>query len=295
MSTPLHLRRPGNVPALAYEVHRPQGPVLGSVLLSHGFGEHRLRYGHVIEAWVKRGLLVLSYDLRGHGSSEGQRGHVEQFSDFLDDASALLEQLEQLRDEADVTGPSVVFGHSFGGLISIHLALRDPERVRLLALSSPFLGLAMQVPAVKLVLGRALSRYLPRFSLPNGISPSILTHDQSIVNRTAADPLCGRMVSARWFTETTAAQESAFARAAELRVPIFCLYAGDDRLALPSATRTFAQTVGSTNKVFRELPGQYHEILNELERESTIAEYAAAMLSDRSEESASTAPVNASA
>jgi alpha-beta hydrolase superfamily lysophospholipase len=250
---------------------------LGTVLLSHGFGEHRLRYSHVIEAWLKRGLLVLAYDLRGHGASSGQRGHVERFSDYVDDASALLDELERLPG-ASTVAPSVVFGHSFGALISIHLALRNPARVRLLALSSPFLGLALQVPALKLALGRALSRYVPRFSLPNGISPTILTHDLSIVQRTASDPLCGRMVSARWFTETAAAQQAAFARAAELRVPIFCLYAGDDRLALPSASRAFSLRVGSEYKLFRELPGQYHEILNELERQSTIDEYGAAML-----------------
>jgi alpha-beta hydrolase superfamily lysophospholipase len=250
---------------------------LGTVLLSHGFGEHRLRYSHVIEAWLKRGLLVLAYDLRGHGASAGPRGHVERFSDYVDDASALLDELERLPG-ASAVAPSVVFGHSFGALISIHVALRNPARVRLLALSSPFLGLAMQVPALKLALGRALSRYVPRFSMPNGISPTILTHDLSIVRRTASDPLCERMVSARWFTETAAAQEAAFARAAELCVPIFCLYAGDDRLALASASHAFSLRVGSEHKLFRELPGQYHEILNELERQSTIDEYAAAML-----------------
>jgi lysophospholipase len=277
MPTSLQLRREANAPTIAYEVHRPEGPVRGRVLLTHGFGEHRLRYSHVIDAWLKRGLLVLAYDLRGHGSSEGRRGHVEHFSDYVDDASALLDELERLPG-AGGGAPSVVFGHSLGALISIHLALRTPARVRLLALSSPFLGLAMQVPALKLSVGRAMSRYAPKFSLPSGISPTVLTHDENIVRRTANDPLCVRTVSARWFTETSAAQEAAFARAAELRVPIFCLYAGDDRVALASATHDFSLRAGSQAKEFRELPGQYHEILNELERQATIDRYACAML-----------------
>jgi alpha-beta hydrolase superfamily lysophospholipase len=277
MPTSLQLRREANAPTIAYEVHQPEGPVRGRVLLTHGFGEHRLRYSHVIDAWLKRGLLVLAYDLRGHGASEGRRGHVEHFSDYVDDGSALLDELERLPG-AWGGAPSVVFGHSLGGLISIHLALRHPSRIRLLALSSPFLGLAMQVPTLKLAVGRAMSRYAPKFSLPSGISPTILTHDENIVRRTADDPLCVRTVSARWFTETSAAQEAALAHAAELCAPIFCLSAGDDRVALPSATRAFSLRVGSQAKVFRELPGQYHEILNELEREATIDLYSSAIL-----------------
>ena len=276
VSTPLQLRRGASAPALAYEIHRPQGPVRGRVLLSHGFGEHRLRYAHVIEAWLKHGLLVLAYDLRGHGASEGQRGHVEHFADYVEDAAAMLGELE-LQAGLPATSPSLIFGHSFGGLISIHLTLKYPRRVRLLALSSPFLGLALQVPAVKQALGRLLSRHVPKFSLPSGIDPNILTHDQEIVRLTATDQLCGKTVSARWFTETALAQELAFSRAAELYVPIFCLYAGDDRLALPSATQAFSLRVASQSKTFRELPGQYHEILNELDRQVTIELFASTL------------------
>jgi lysophospholipase len=85
----------------------------------------------------------------------------------------------------------------------------------------------------------------------------------------------------RWFTETVAAQESAIELAPALRLPLFCLQAGDDKVALPAATERFMERVGSVDRQYLRLPGLYHEVLNEPDRANWIDKLAVALLSFR--------------
>jgi lysophospholipase len=255
-------------PRLAYELHPAQHPRV-ALLLTHGYAEHRARYAHVIDAWNRRGVTVASYDLRGHGRSEGIRGHVERFSDYVRDAVELLDALEEEPAWRSLGAP-IVFGHSLGGLITIHLALAIPSRVRAIALSSPFLGLSLPVSAVKAAAGRAMSKLLPAFAMPTGLTGADVTRDPDVARRYDEDPLGNKKATARFFTEALAAHAEALARAAEITAPFVCLQAGADKVVSVAATERFVERVSSTDKTFRVLPGLYHEIMNEPERAEPI-------------------------
>jgi alpha-beta hydrolase superfamily lysophospholipase len=271
------LRRKG-APALAYGVDAPVDVPRAAVLLTHGFAEHRHRYPHVIRRWNERGILVVSYDLRGHGASEGSRGYIERFDEYVDDAVAVLDAVEAEHPVFRNLGPPVAFGHSTGGLITVHLALAHPRRMRSVALSSPFLGLALEVPLYKRVIGNIASRLVPRLSLPSSIKGKDLTHDPEMVASHDADPLIFGHATARWFTETMEAQKRALALAANFSLPLFCLAAGDDRLGKPSASRAFFDQAANPKKTYNLLRDHYHEILNETDRAKTIDDFADAIL-----------------
>lgn len=106
------------------------------MLVTHGFGEHSGRYDEVVAALTEQRLLVATYDLRGHGRSGGERGHVLAFEDYVRDATALLDELRADAEFGRIERPAL-FGHSLGGLISTHLALSAPDRFSGLALTSP--------------------------------------------------------------------------------------------------------------------------------------------------------------
>src|SRR5258708_3986518 len=146
------------------------------------------RCREVIEGWKAGGLLVAIYDLRGHGLSEGGRGQILQFDDYVEDEVDLMRELDQ-DDAFKQLRPLVLFGHSLGGLISVHTAFRVPDKIAGVALSSPYLGLAMPVPAIKLVAGRALSRFVPSVSLDAGLKGSDCTHSSEISEAYDHDPM----------------------------------------------------------------------------------------------------------
>jgi alpha-beta hydrolase superfamily lysophospholipase len=64
----------------------------GVVCLLHGLGEHSGRYSQWAGLLNHAGYSLLTYDLRGHGKSEGKRGHVSSYDDYLKDTDILLQE-----------------------------------------------------------------------------------------------------------------------------------------------------------------------------------------------------------
>jgi alpha-beta hydrolase superfamily lysophospholipase len=270
-------RPPRRGPALAWQLTAPRGPVRGAVLVVHGYDEHHRRYDDVARVWSDRGLLVGRFDLRGHGRSEGPRGHIDSFGEYVRDVEDVLAVLDDAPSWRQAGRP-VLFGHSLGGLIATHAVLRHPTHFSGLCMTSPFFGLAMRVPAAQAMLGRVMSRFLPRLSQPSKLKGAELTHDAARAALYDADPLRFRFVTARWFTETQKAQLEAMESAHSLRLPVYCLAAGDDRIVSVQATERFLARTSSDDKTFRVLDGLYHEILCEVDCEPFIAELAERML-----------------
>lgn len=265
-------------PRIRYSVSRPSGEARCAVLLTHGYNEHSGRYAEVIERWNAKGILVAAWDLRGHGLSEGPRGRVDLFDDFVRDADELLSTLAN--DEAwSACGKPALFGHSLGGLIASSIALAGPkDAYRGLAMTSPWFALAKKVSRLEMIAGKLMARFAPSMGLPSGLKGEDVTHDVAIAKAYDADPFNFGKANARFFFESLAAQDRAMARAAELVLPIHCLHAGDDRLTTPEASKRFVEKTSSTDKTHRVLPGLFHEVLNEIERVPLIDELADVML-----------------
>ena len=96
------------------------------VCLVHGLGEHTGRYAHVAAALNDAGYAVLGFDLRGHGKSEGLRGHTPSYETLMDDIGRLL-------DEAAQRYPGkaqFIYGHSLGGNLVLNYALETQTATR---------------------------------------------------------------------------------------------------------------------------------------------------------------------
>jgi lysophospholipase len=102
---------------LYYRLWKPEHPQ-GLLLFVHGAGEHSGQYSHIGMECSHRHLAFIAPDLRGFGMSEGKRGYIRQFKDYLDDLDELVIQLQIQFSEL----PIFLFGHSFGGLVAIRYA-----------------------------------------------------------------------------------------------------------------------------------------------------------------------------
>lgn len=245
----------------------------GLIVVVHGYCEHRGRYRHIAEHLVKNGYAVLVGDLRGHGESGGARGFVRRFGDYLDDLTAFLAEGKKLYSgkagaaEKDLPPQDrpILLAHSMGGLVVLQYLLAHPSCARAVAMSSPFLGIKLAVPAWKRGLGLVASLLHPTLRLPNGIDPRDVSHDPAICDGYSTDPLITHEATARWFTETTSAQSDTRARAHLVKSPILFLEAGDDRIVDSAASQAVFSRISSADKTLNVYPGLYHEIFNESE------------------------------
>jgi alpha-beta hydrolase superfamily lysophospholipase len=248
--------------------HIPADPRARVVLL-HGYAEHAGRYAELIAALTGAGYECHTLDLRGHGRSEGVRGHVLRFEEYLEDIDLFLESLPSFPGRAL---PRFLIGHSLGGLISLGYVLRQPAAFGALAVSSPFLLPAMPVPWLKETLATAASYLAPTLLMDSEIDARGLSHDPAIVEAYIADPLVFKTVNPRWFFEIRKAQDEILERAGEIRLPTLFLLGGADPIAQPERGRQVFERLGSTEKRLEVYKDLFHEVLNEVERARVLGD-----------------------
>jgi len=130
-----------------------KGPAL---FLIHGIGASRDAWRYVLPELIKK-FTVITYDLRGHGSSPVS---MDDFN--LED---LVEDLELLRHS---TGFRSAFfaGHSLGGMIAPAYAIKYPAHVKALALLSTVANRSTEdknnvLSVIKLMEEKGVSKIIP--------------------------------------------------------------------------------------------------------------------------------------
>src|SRR5512136_2076842 len=90
------------------QIWKPESDVKAVVCIVHGLGEHSSRYKELPVELTNSGFAFLGYDQRGHGKSEGRKGHTPSYE-------ALLADISKLIDEAYKRFPNkkiFLYGHS---------------------------------------------------------------------------------------------------------------------------------------------------------------------------------------
>jgi len=247
---------------LFWQVVRAPAPA-AHVGLVHGYAEHMGRHVEVTRALRDAGYTVHMLDCRGHGQSGGKRAHVDRFGEYLSDLELFLARVkEQAGDK-----PLFLLGHSHGGLIAARYLLDKPEAVRGVVLSSPYFRLKLQVSPLKIMAGKLIGKVLPSLPMKNDLKAELLTRDVAIQNATRGDPLYQQIATPRWFTESTAAQETVMRRATEFVTPFLMLLGGADGIADPVAGREFYEHATSKDKQLKQYDGLLHELFHEPERD----------------------------
>lgn len=234
-----------------------RGAERARLLIVHGLGEHLGRYEETADAFAARGIAVQGCDLRGHGRSQGRRGHVERWSDYHLDL-----------DAACPRAPFAVLAHSMGGLVALDWTLarlcapaRGPAPCALV-LSGPLLGVAVRLPAWKRAVAGLLNLVAPRLPLANEIPLPDLCTDARVVADFEADPLRESRSTPRWYAEMNAARRRVLAALPEFRVPAQFHLAGDERVVDAAAIESAARAWPAASVLLRHPEGR-HEILHE--------------------------------
>nr|WP_244111728.1 alpha/beta hydrolase [Burkholderia gladioli] len=239
-----------------------------TVALLHGLAEHARRYDALAARLAAAGIELVAIDLRGHGCSPGRRTWVDRFDQYLDDADALV---SFARREGV---PLFLMGHSMGGAIAALYAIeRAPARGQPLAglvLSSPALAPGRDVPRWMLAASRFMSRAWPRFPALK-IDAALLSRDPEVVAANRADPLVQHgAVPARTGAEILVAMERIARGRASLALPTLIYHGTADKLTEPEGSREFGAQAGPADKTLTLYAGNYHETMNDLERERVI-------------------------
>lgn len=246
---------------LVYRAFIPVNP-RACVILVHGLGEHSLKYDYLAGVFCDNRIAFFSYDQRGHGRSDGERGRIKRFSDFVCDLRGFIEivKVETSCDKVYLIGLSV------GALTAFIYSILYDEDLKGLIVSSPALRLKNPPGAIERYIVRGLAVLFPWITTSNRIAFEALTHDEKMVAALKADKLYSKIISFRMFAEMIRAMKYVFENAEKIRVPVLLLHGRADSVTDPAATRELYDILKTDDKEIKLYPDLYHELFSETKR-----------------------------
>lgn len=256
--------------SLYYQSWLPASTIKATVVLIHGLGGHSGLFQNVVKALIPEGYALYGYDLRGHGRSPGQRGHINHWSEHRNDLANLIAIVK----EQHATVPCFLIGHSLGSIIALEYALYRqinlgdlkktlyPEIAGIVAASPPF-GTHGHTD-LRLKIGQLLSFSWPRFSLSVGLRHILPSRDRSVVLAYAHDPLRHQRATARLATEFLKTIKTLYIQKKHLTLPILALHGTGDKVADSKVSHDFFKQLPDKDKAFIHYNGAYHELYNEI-------------------------------
>lgn len=238
----------------------PELPLKGAVGLVHGMGEHSGRYHHLAEFFTEAGYAVVTFDHRGHGRSEGKKGHTPSYGQLMDDIALLLRQTRMYCGEH----PVFLYGHSMGGNLAVNFGLRKKPVLQGIIASSPWLRLAFEPPAWQLWLARLMMYLKPDYTRETDLEVQKLSHNKNVQRAFEEDEHTHNFITASMFFKTQQAGAYAMEHTSELLLPMLVFHGTEDRITSFEASEEFARKAGK-KVTFKPWQGCYHEVHNEEE------------------------------
>jgi acylglycerol lipase len=242
----------------------PEGRPKASLVICHGVNSHGGQYIGAGEEFASRGFAVTALDLRGRGKSDGERFYIESIDEYVSDLSLAIEQARARHPDL----PLYLLGHSAGGVTSTTYALDYQERIDGLICES--FAFRVFAPNFALKLLEGASHVLPHAHVLR-LKMEDFSRDPEWVAQLNADPLTLDEVQ-------PVSTVAAFARAGErferefgkISLPVLILHGTEDKATRPDGSEQFFNEASSTDKTLKLYEGYYHDLLNDLGRETVF-------------------------
>jgi alpha-beta hydrolase superfamily lysophospholipase len=256
----------------------PQGAPIAAVQVTHGMGEHALRYEKFARDMNAKGFVVYAQDQRGHGETAGAGA----LGDLGEGGwPALVEDIGRLNAQirAEHPGlPLILVAHSMGSFAAQQYLLDHSADVDAVVLTGTAV-IDLLEPALDLDQPLDLTMFNAPFE-PARTAYDWLSRDQAEVDSYVADPRCG-------FGIDQASAKAMFVGARRMAdpsqvdvmrkdLPVYIAVGEADpingALTVLDPLVDRYRAAGLTDVVVHTYPEARHEVLNETNRAEVIAD-----------------------
>jgi len=247
-------------------IWEPEDPEI--VLLAlHGGMAHGGDFVTPALYFKEHAVATVAPDLYGHDNVE--KVHISRFRVFLEDLDLVIEWTKKQYPDR----PVFILAHSMGALIATHYGLihnTGDDSIKGYIFSSPYYVNAIKTPPYLIKVAGLLSVLTPKMAIPLEDITDHLTHDKSITDRHRQDEkdyIRASKASARFANELLKAQNYIPGHIESWNHPLYCVVAGNDRLANADATVQYLGKINKTSVTMNVVGINFHENFNELNRE----------------------------
>lgn len=239
---------------------KPDGETKAVICLVHGLGEHSSRYEPFSHFMAEKGYAVYGFDLRGHGKSEGKRGHTPSYEAFLNDITKLLQSSKEIFPGKDI----FLFGHSMGGNLVINYVLRYNPAIKGVILTGPWLKETQPPHEFLIKAARIVDKVYPQFTTHNRIkSETIVQEEDTEVeekDKHEKDPLLHPWITIHTYLTVKDASMWVLENASKFKYPLLLMHGSSDKVTSPEGSTEFARKLKCkyTLKIWDDLNHKIH-------------------------------------
>lgn len=244
-----------------------------ALVILHGMGEHSGRYLHVPHYMQDAVDMVYCHDHRGHGRSQGLRGHADRFDSLADDSALAIRRVHEKLMDRFGKAEIHLLGHSLGGHLALRTLFLNPNLpVASASISAPFLGVAMKVPVSKKLAALALARVWGNLQLTTELDPTLVSHDPEVCSAYAADKLVHGKMTPKFYQGLVRAMVNTLTRKSGIKAPLLMLIPLADKIVDSTLSQRFFRELQISEKSLKLYPDFFHEILNETGKDQVFAD-----------------------
>ncbi len=242
---------------LFFRERHPENGSKAAVVLVHGYAQHADWLLPVENLILSAGFSVFSFDMRGHGRSEGVRCDAVRFSDFAKDIGTAVEYLREKNNKV------FVLSHSLGASAAVFYAGSSDATVDGLITSAVYVVDAEGYEKWKHVAGRIIGPFVPLLPIQE-LDPERFSQDPAVADQYREDPLVYhggvRIRMGMHFMDMEKYLHNAPSR---IEVPLLMVHGKDDRLASIEGSRMIYKGAASGDKQLLEIDNCGHEVLKD--------------------------------
>ncbi|MQM21941.1 hypothetical protein Taro_054988 [Colocasia esculenta] len=238
--------------------------IRGLVAMVHGYtAESGWMFELTAVAVAKLGFHVVALDLRGHGRSEGRRGHLPDIGIVVDDCAEFFDSARTAHEGL----PSFLYGESLGGAVAALVYMKQKGRWSGLVLNGAMCGVSSKLkppwPLEKLL--PAMAFVAPDWPVPTRGLPgrSFKVRWKRRLFRSSPNRRRLQRPPASTALELVRVVEEIGRRAEELDLPLLVVHGGADEVCDAGSAERLYKASRSVDKTLRVLPGMWHQLIGE--------------------------------
>jgi alpha-beta hydrolase superfamily lysophospholipase len=247
----------------------PEGEIKGVVLGIHGLGAHSGTISFVAEYFSRNGYLFYAPDLRGFGHWMGEKGHIDNFDEYLMDIHRLVGTLRSQH----MSHSLFLYGHSLGSMLIVLYLAKYHDSVDGAIAACPSVSERLEIGKGTRIMAKLLAALNVKKRFDSGLNLDLISRNPDVVKRNKEDPLRYDVVTPRFAVEGLKAREKSALTGPEITTPILIVQTLEDKILIPEKTREFADTVASQDKTYKEYPDLYHEPFEEPGGEEVLKDF----------------------
>ncbi|GCF11472.1 alpha/beta fold hydrolase [Dictyobacter arantiisoli] len=237
-------------------------PGVDVLLILHGLGGHGGWYVDMANEVWERGLSVYTVDHRGFGQSQGLKGHIDAYQQYVEDSAEIIREIRQRHPGQKI----YCMGHSMGGIFASYIAAQHGDLLAGVIFLNPWIKDTAQISlrtASGILLGGIFkSRRLWQV----GGGHEGMTANPEAGRMLDADPYWVRAQTASFLLQILRMRLGAIKQAARISIPALVIQAEGDTVVDREATYGLYHALGSQDKTWKSYPTWFHDTQFEAER-----------------------------